>query len=62
MNALQDARFKIKLLVISCSILLIDSCQEKQIPFIEPARGSNLKEFRLGESDYYLNLPDNLDY
>ena len=60
MNALQNARFKIKLLVVSCSILLIDSCQENQIPFIEPAHGSNLKEFRLGESDYYLNLPDNL--
>ena len=60
MNALQNACFKIKLLVVSCSILLIDSCQENQIPFIEPAHGSNLKEFRLGESDYYLSLPDNL--
>lgn len=37
------------------------SCQFGQLPVIQPNTGSDLKEARLGESNYYLLLPDRFE-
>ena len=47
----------LKLIFISFSILWFNACE--QVPFIEANNKSGLKETRLGESKYYLLLPEN---
>lgn len=44
---------------ISFLFLCLNSCKNDDLPFIEASTSSNLKETRLGESNYYLLLPDN---
>ncbi len=38
-------------------VLALHSCEDSNLPFIEASKNKALKEIRLGESDYYLNLP-----
>lgn len=39
----------------------LGSCQNNDTPFIEASINGNLKETRLGESNYYLFLPENFE-
>lgn len=46
-------------IVLAVVVLFTSSCVHKNIPAIE-ASSSNSPETRLGETDYYLRLPDSL--
>jgi hypothetical protein len=48
-------RFILLLLVI---VFSLTSCKDTDVPVIEASDSKTLKEMRLGESNYYLNLPD----
>ena len=49
------------LALISLTILLFDCCQNESRPTVRANTNSNVKETRLGESKYYLQLPDKFD-
>ncbi len=51
--------FNHKLLFISFFFSYLNSCQNEDLAFIKANTSSNLRETRLGESNYYINLPDN---
>ena len=50
-----------RLLQISLTILVLGSCQSESYPTIGANTNRNVKETRLGESKYYLLLPDKFD-
>jgi len=56
-----NIHFTLKILFTSFLFFCLDSCQDNAAPFIEAKTSGNLKETRLGESNYYLLLPDNFE-
>ena len=52
--------FWIRLIVLGLSVFYLVSCQFTQSISIEPSAGPDSREMRLGESDYYVMLPESL--
>jgi hypothetical protein len=55
------AYLDIKTILSSLIISILISCQNNNLPIIEPCTSYNLKETRLGESNYYLSVPLNFE-
>ena len=48
-----------RLILLFLIIHSLSSCTNSELPVIEASKSNALKEMRLGETNYYLNLPDN---
>lgn len=42
-------------------VTVFNSCQEQNLPIIQSIKTKDIKEVRLGESNYYLLLPNNFE-